>query len=950
MRARVPNALTRLVRERSRLIAVILLAAVALAASGVQSAAAIALRDTLNENWRGAYDILVTAPTDEGTPGLLAPNQLANGETLTLHDLTKIRAVDDVEVAAPVGEVAVPGLASGAPRYTFPLASIDGDAGPQAYRLLETYWTDDGLGRRIVAVQGYTVVIDPETREPDTAPDGATCDLDNIDVDPEKYPITYARCTTFSSSGLINVDHGNGGWDYTSDSDIVNGVASASFSNSMFPVTRVTLVDPVAERALLGEAGTFLDALIDVNPDADMGDAAITAWAEGSGSPYAEDFLAFKEIESLNEFGLESAAELEERRRMYADNGRDFDDEQEVLELSYAPLLVTSGGMAPLELDVTVESLGPAEFGGDDASGFPYNVPAEISSGKVGDLVGSSTSDVSALLNPFIEDAQTVPWPGTPQQSSTGRSGFRSLYFNYVGEVAASDQPLAKNGTATLDALGFRGPFLDGSSENVQLFPTGSVAGLESAYSTVRMFPAGERPVSGVPVGSFDTDEILKLQSELSTVPLGAYEGIGSTLENGTEIGPSVSGLGLVGPRTVAIASINSAAAWGQESPINAVRVRVSGLGDFSAAAQQRVVTVAGDIQNLGYSAIVVAGSSPAAVSVDVENYAFGVTNPAAEQRVGPLGTVVQRWSELGAASRADVALSTSSFLVLGIALGSTALLLGAVQFASVPRRRVQSAVLRELGWTGGGIRRWMAAEEVPGALIVLLVGAAAAVLSGFSSIALAVAGGGVAALLVTSATAVVAGSRTATSRGSTRRPVGRRATRGRGRTVGSFGARQSVIHGITTGTQAVALLVIGVSSAALTLVILDGRRGAGESVIARALSDQALVSLLSLGGTALAAGVILAVIARRIALARRGPQWEIMGAIGWTTAELRHAQRVESTAAAVPAVLLAGIATAVAAWLLFPADVIPLTAVATGSALLAAVAVTLVRRKATAS
>jgi len=51
-----------------------------------------------------------------------------------------------------------------------------------------------------------------------------------------------------------------------------------------------------------------------------------------------------------------------------------------------------------------------------------------------------------------------------------------------------------------------------------------------------------------------------------------------------------------------------------------------------------------------------------------------------------------------------------------------------------------------------------------------------------------------------------------------------------------------------------------------------------------------------------------------------------------------------------VPAVLLAGIATAVAAWLLFPADVIPLTAVATGSALLAAVAVTLVRRKATAS
>ncbi|TBN56237.1 hypothetical protein EYE40_01845 [Glaciihabitans arcticus] len=947
--ARVPNAATRLVRERSRLIAVLLLALVALAASGVQSAAAVVLRDTLNDNWRGAYDILVTAPSDAGTPGMLAPNQLANGETLSLDDLEKIRAVDDVEVAAPIGEVAVPGLATSAPKYTLPLDAIDTAAGPQAYRLTETYWTDDGLGRRLAATQQTRIVVDPVTRAPEPATPGASCIYNDLEVDPEKYPLLYDRCTIHASSGLVNADLNNGGWSYSTDSDIVDGVVGFTFGGSMFPVTRVTLVDPEAERALLGDSGAFLDALIDVAPRADTGDEEMNAWAADSSTPYAKDFLEFKQAEEVSQGGFSSGAELEEARRMYADAGRDFDDELEKFEFAYTPLLISSGGTAPLELDVTVESYGPARYTNNEA-GFPYEVPAALRAGKVGDEEKFLTVDASGLLNPFVDAPQTVPWPGTAQQESTGRAASRSLYFNYLGEITPINQTLGKNHEASLDPLGFRSAIPSNFSDQFLLDPVGTKAGSESAYSTVKLFTPWENPIAAVPVGTFDTSEVLALQSELSTVPLGAYEAIGSTLEDGSEVGPTTTGLGLVGPRTVAIASINSAGAWGQDSPINAVRVRVSGLGDFSAAAQQRVVTVAEGIQTLGYSATIVAGSSPTDVAVNVEDYAFGVTDPAAEQKVGPLGTVVQQWSELGAASRANTSISTSSFLVLGIALGSTALLLGAVQFASVPRRRAQSAVLRELGWTGGGIRRWMAAEEVPGALVVLLAGIAAAVLSGFSNIALTIAGGGVAALLVTSAVAVVAGSRTATSKVSTRLLARRPASRVRGRTVGSFGARQSVIHGVTTGTQAIALLVIGVSSAALTLVILDGRRGAGESVIARFLSDQAMISLFALGGTALAAGVILAVIARRIALARRGPQWEIMRAIGWTTTELRHAQRVETTAAAVPAVLLAGAATAAAAWFLYPADVIPLTAVATGSALLSAIAVTLVRRKATPS
>ena len=57
----LPGALRRLSRDQSRLIAVVLLAVVALSASGIQSAAAVVTQRTLDVNWRGAYDILVTA-------------------------------------------------------------------------------------------------------------------------------------------------------------------------------------------------------------------------------------------------------------------------------------------------------------------------------------------------------------------------------------------------------------------------------------------------------------------------------------------------------------------------------------------------------------------------------------------------------------------------------------------------------------------------------------------------------------------------------------------------------------------------------------------------------------------------------------------------------------------------------------------------------------------------
>ena len=487
----------------------------------------------------------------------------------------------------------------------------------------------------------------------------------------------------------------------------------------------------------------------------------------------------------------------------------------------------------------------------------------------------------------------------------------------------------------------------------------GTQAGHESVYSATTALRAQTGGEMAVPVGSFSNQSLKALQSSLSYVPLGAYQSVGSTLVAGSSaaaskavtMNASVTGVGLVSPNTVAIASIDSAAAWGQRSPVSAVRVRVAGIDAYSAAARQKVIDVAKAIDKLGFTATIVAGSSPTDVTVTVDNYAFGVTDPAQKQRVGTLGDVTQAWSELGAASRADLAISTSSLAILGIALGSTALLLGAVQFASVARRREQAAILRQLGWTRGRIWRWMAAEEIPGAVIVALAGLAAIWLSRGGALATTIAEIGFVAVLLTSAIAVGLGSRMrrpAVARMS-RSAAARRRLQLRGRTLRTFGLRQSIIHAIASSAHFTAIVIVAVAAAALTAVFLEGRRVAGSSLLAQFTTAQAALPQIVLGLSAITAGIALAVIGRRVDLARRASQWRVMRAMGWTERDLRRAQRTESGAVSIPAVVVAIAAAWVGASWLETSGPWAVAAAAAIAGVVAATVVLSVRRKASA-
>jgi hypothetical protein len=939
-----------LLRDRSRLVAVVLLAIVALSASGIQSAAAVILQRTLDANWRGAYDILVTAKGNPaGQGGLLAPNSLAAGDKgMSLADVAAIRTLDGIDVAAPIGEVDISQLTYGYPSIALPEGTVDASTQPQAFRITFTYTTNDGLGSRYVTSKTSNVIID-ETPKPVVAP-VTSCNINDIAVDVVKYP-SLCRGSAFTPyQSIVTVQDGSGGWG--TGETVSDGVIYFGLYSDPQGSTRVTLVDPVAERKLLGAGADFLKPLEALKPDAKTSAADMTTWASSATGSYPTDFLDQQNAVIRASTDYQKTDYSKEFAAFAKEHGFDPAGGPGP-PATYVPLLTANAGAAPLTLTTTVQALGPAPRAGTEAS-FPYQVPA-----VPGTPVGTSSVDASALLNPFAVAPVDVTWPGTSPAPRARNPLYTSLGIRYPGIVAGPNYSVDKT-RVTLTAPGFAQPIPPQTQEIVDPFvlaKDGSVAGAESVYSPTTLIPQprnGELLSIAVPVGSFSTAKLSSLQSKLSYVPLGAYQSIGATVESdGTKskLNASVTGLGIVSPRTIAIASIASAPAWHQERPVTAVRVRVAGISAYTHESQQKVVSVAQAIQDLGFSATIVAGSSPTAIDLTVTDYAFGVADANGVQKVGTLGHITQQWSELGAAGRADLAVSTASLSVLGIALGSTALLLGAVQFASVPRRRGQAAVMREIGWTSGRIRRWMAAEEIPGIVIVLLAGLAAVFLSGLGRVSINIAAIGVAAVLVSSSAAVVLGSRgRARVRGTRRQRLanGRRALRIRGRTTTTFGLWQARIHLLTSITQVVAVLIVAVSAAGLAEVFLEGRHQAGASLLAQFTTGQAAVSQLVLAAVALAAGIILALLARRVDLARRANQWTAMRAMGWTSGELLRAQRIEALAVSAPAIVLAVAAT----WggsLLVEAPALPMLVTVGGiAAVIASLSLMFVRRKAT--
>src|SRR5690606_14431453 len=154
LRRAVPGPARRLLRNRPRVVAVALLAVTAVAASVLQTTAATVLQQTLDEQWRGAFDILVTqAGRAPDSNGFLRSDALTDATTgrLSFADLERIRDLPGVDVAAPIAEVAFADSSLTGDAVLWLPVPVRADASlesPQAFRITVTGSTDDGIAER----------------------------------------------------------------------------------------------------------------------------------------------------------------------------------------------------------------------------------------------------------------------------------------------------------------------------------------------------------------------------------------------------------------------------------------------------------------------------------------------------------------------------------------------------------------------------------------------------------------------------------------------------------------------------------------------------------------------------------------------------------------------------------------------------------------------------------
>jgi hypothetical protein len=164
----------------------------------------------------------------EKTAGVVEPNFLGFTGTggITLDRLASIRALADVELAAPVAFIGY--ITTQATTPTIYITKWP--SSPTLYQADLTVATSDGLGQRLLYRQHVRVLLEPPTK-------------------PGGPPLAVSD---YGDVGIGTYPDGSYGIDISGDRLLPNIVSP------------VLAVDPVAERQLLGSAGAGLSPLVDL--------------------------------------------------------------------------------------------------------------------------------------------------------------------------------------------------------------------------------------------------------------------------------------------------------------------------------------------------------------------------------------------------------------------------------------------------------------------------------------------------------------------------------------------------------------------------------------------------------------------------------------------------------------------------------------------------------------
>lgn len=839
-------------------------------ATQVGGAAEARLSAEINAHWRGAYDILVRpkgATLDlERTNGLVEPNflALAGQGGISQRQVDAMRAISGVEVAAPIAWVGLMTTSTAGP--TIQITAFP--AKTTLYTVVLTVSADDGVSKHLVYQDQFRVLL-----EPGIGADGTPTALSD-----------YGGAAAGPLPG--------GGW-----------LAEVNTTHYLPQVqSPILAVDPVAEQALLGDQGSFLDPLVKLK--------ARDSLTVGNADPHKLVLPGYNE-------GLDISI---------MKRGNDTEQSRPVI-----PVLVSSTTYAPVDVSIQVSQVGnPIDHTFDSSMPADAIAQAAAEAGPGLTSAGTSSIQAAAQLRAFRLNGIGVPWPGTsvPAQAGVsvmahGTSVFTSGLTNRPTYSIISAPGSATTPAFRITPLGAVPPGGPGSSVaapgGLQGGPEQSQTGSEQSYRSLATVsvpvangftPQGlmDSPYVFAPIAEYNLSTLDLPHDPLDYVPYGAYDPPDTTLIAGPDgqpvthesMNPTLNPAGLLQVPPMGIVDIHAAELLRGSAPIDAVRIRVGGISDYGPAALAKVEGIAGAIAAMGLDVTIVAASSPQSVEVYVPAYETGSTPPA------DLGWVEQHWTTLGAAPVVVSGLSTADVALLLLALLAVAIVIVGAQLLGAVVRTREAGILAAVGWRRVQIVRWQTSESLVAGLVVAGVGMAFWIPSGHELAGLAVAiGGGVLFTLTGFMAALLMSPRA-------------------DRTIGSDVAAPPRLIAIpVTGLFSYALrsllarpfrsltVVLGLAAAASAIapavaVIVGVGAAVGPTALASALSERLQAYQLALLGLIGLTTLTFALLALRSDLEDRRCEFVVLAACGWRPADIQGVLARSRLAMAVPAAILA--------------------------------------------
>ncbi|MER5275104.1 ABC transporter permease [Streptomyces sp. NPDC002809] len=410
-------------------------------------------------------------------------------------------------------------------------------------------------------------------------------------------------------------------------------------------------------------------------------------------------------------------------------------------------------------------------------------------------------------------------------------------------------------------------------------------------------FRSGDWSGDGLAVGTYDPERLTEF-SALSEVPMETYQPVEAT-------GADAAARKLLGDRALmpnsnpggylatppqllttlaALPRVLDPASEQAAAPISAIRVRVDGVTGTDARSRERVRLVAERIgKETGLGVDLTMGSSPAPRTVHLPAGDYG----------RPALTLSEGWSRKGVAARIVEAADRKSLLLFGLVLGVCALFLVNSASAAVRDRRRELAVLACLGWSRARVTSLVIGETallgtvagVLGALLSLLLAGPAGL--GVSPLR-AAAAVPIALVLSVLAAAVPALRASAGHPATSLRPAIRAARRPRRhRTVtGLACANLARVPGRTLlGAAALAVGVAAVTAVAAILWSFE------DDVVGTVMGDAIAlkargVDIAAAAGTALL-GAFAAADVIYLGIRERAAEFAVLQATGWSDGEL---------------------------------------------------------------